>query len=445
MDRHWFGVPMAALAVASVASADAVAATTRRVPSEYPTIQAAMDVSVAGDEVLVAPGIYTDAQTRAPTGVATTACVFFSDGVTLRSEGGPGVTVIDMQQAAGPIPNVLYMLYLVSGDTIVEGFTITGVRPGDYSHGVLTAFGGLITFRDCVFRDMDAGNSTGAGIAANTDLRLEHCDFVNCLASGGGAIYHSNGRIEMFGCTFRACGSLAVWLDGVAGGVAESSHIEDCTFEDCWGTGTGALSVGNHHGGSTVRNCRFVRNVGGGSSSGGLGISGFPTTPKVVEGCLFWGNTAAGGNGIGGGLRAAGPVLIRGNTFYDNRAAGGYGAALDLTSGATGTASNNVFLANPSGNGAVYRAGPVTMSCNVYWLNEFGYAPWETDRMVDPLLCDPSAGEFGLTPGSPCLPEGSLGCGLIGAFGEECGTISVVPSTWSQVKAAYRGEEGGPR
>jgi hypothetical protein len=53
--------------------------------------------------------------------------------------------------------------------------------------------------------------------------------------------------------------------------------------------------------------------------------------------------------------------------------------------------------------------------------------------------------DFRVMVGSPCLPDGSIGCGLIGAFGEGCGAISVDRASWGEIKAAYRGEEGGSR
>jgi hypothetical protein len=106
-------------------------------------------------------------------------------------------------------------------------------------------------------------------------------------------------------------------------------------------------------------------------------------------------------------------------------------------------------VSNTSNGGAVsaYQI-PLVSACNVFWQNAPGtsYVPSPTDRIVDPLHCDPVAGDFELMAGSPCLPSGSIGCGLIGAFGEgSCGVISVDPKSWGEVKAAYRGEEGDTR
>ena len=64
-----------------------------------------------------------------------------------------------------------------------------------------------------------------------------------------------------------------------------------------------------------------------------------------------------------------------------------------------------------------------------------------SDVIADPLFCDPVNGEFTVDGASPCLPQNSNGCGLIGAHWQGCGVVSVDPSTWGQVKAQFRGEE----
>ena len=415
--------------------------TTRHVPSEHPSIQAALDSSAVGDTVLVAPGTYSDVEVRdLGTPSPWTACVFMPDGVVLQSEAGADVTLIEMTEAPGPQASVVVALNLSSLSTAIEGFTITTPLP---TRGVDLL--GRITFQDCIIRDTNAGQSSGGGVNANGYVTLIRCAFVNCRAFIGGAIYHANGRIEMYDCTVRDCGSVAAFLAGSSG--SESSYLERCTFEDNWATtGAGALGVSNF-GGTTIRECRFTRNEGGGTQ-GAVALGGFG--PKLVHDCLFFENRASGPNGRGGALRLGGPGTVVGNTFYGNTQvsnAGGGAVSFDNAIGGALALVNNIVAASGGVGGAIYANNiALASSCNVFWQNAGGtglhYTPGPTDRVVDPFFCDAGAADFRLMVGSPCLPEGSLGCGLIGAFGEGCGIISIEPTTWGQIKAAYRGEEG---
>jgi hypothetical protein len=82
------------------------------------------------------------------------------------------------------------------------------------------------------------------------------------------------------------------------------------------------------------------------------------------------------------------------------------------------------------------------MVCNVFWDNPggevSGFSLSPTDRVIDPVFCDPENGDVTLSPLSPCLPPNSLGCGLIGALGEGCGVVSIRPESWSVIKSRYR-------
>ena len=68
--------------------------------------------------------------------------------------------------------------------------------------------------------------------------------------------------------------------------------------------------------------------------------------------------------------------------------------------------------------------------------------PSPTDLGADPLFCDPAAGDFRVSAGSPCLPgSGHPSCTeRIGALGEGCGTIAVTPETWGKIKGQFRME-----
>ena len=60
-----------------------------RVPDDYETIQAGINVACEGDTVLVAPGTYTGQHNR--------DIDFLGKNLVLLSEGGPEVTIVDCQ------------------------------------------------------------------------------------------------------------------------------------------------------------------------------------------------------------------------------------------------------------------------------------------------------------------------------------------------------------
>ena len=71
----------------------------------------------------------------------------------------------------------------------------------------------------------------------------------------------------------------------------------------------------------------------------------------------------------------------------------------------------------------------ISVECSDMKGGEFNIEPWGTVNWMfnnfdlDPMFCDPGAGDFALTSGSPCLPGNHpIGweCGLIGAYGQGC-------------------------
>ena len=84
---------------------------THQVPSQYPTIQAAIDACISGDEILVAPGIYHE------------VLDYLGKSVAVRSSGGAFVTTID---ATGLGDAVVSFDLAEDSGAILDGFRITG-------------------------------------------------------------------------------------------------------------------------------------------------------------------------------------------------------------------------------------------------------------------------------------------------------------------------------
>jgi hypothetical protein len=418
-------------------------AATHRVPSEYATINNALDASAFGDTVLVAPGTYTDWENR-PGNISCAA--FLVDGVVLRSEGGSSVTIIDMQHEGEGFVSVIRGIDLLSDATRVEGFTIRGVLQG--APAILVVDSGKLTIVGCRIEDVGV-QVPGAGPSAlrsrYSDIEVIDCSFENCSATGGGAIGQLAGSTTISGCEFIGCGIATVYLDGQTGN-SPSATIVNSRFLANVST-AGALSISHHSGGVLLRGCRFEDNASlGPVGSGAAALIGTLSEPIAVEECVFINNRLTG-NGGGGALAIgllAGTVSVTGNTFYGSEVQNPFvGSAADFRGPFQLTFANNIIASSSPGPAvSILQGTMITSSCNVHWDNPGGntvnFPLGATDRVIDPDFCDPENADLTLSPLSPCLPPNSLGCGLIGALGEGCGIVSIAPESWSLIKSKYR-------
>jgi parallel beta-helix repeat protein len=139
-------------------------ATELLVPETYATIQAALDVAVAGDVVSVAPGLYPE------------NLRFASNGVTLRSRVRHGATI----QGSGHVVD----FYSYSGT--VEGFVITGAV--DPKAGVFTSDAAQVIRDNLITGNGDDGIHLSNGSFATIERNI----IIDNASSG----YHSGIRIR---------------------------------------------------------------------------------------------------------------------------------------------------------------------------------------------------------------------------------------------------------
>ncbi len=132
-------------------------AETRHVPSEYVTIQSAVDDCNDGDIVILAPGTYT--------GPGNRDIEFGGKAITVRSESGPQSCIIDCQ-GSDEDPHRGFAILVpvdVDANSVIQGLTITGGYMRKSSGGAIICTGSL-AIKDCVI----TGNVaiSGAGIAS---------------------------------------------------------------------------------------------------------------------------------------------------------------------------------------------------------------------------------------------------------------------------------------
>ena len=131
-----------ALATLSVVVPRVTNGETIRVPADYATIQLALDVAAPGDVVLVAPGTFTDTETRpvmtrGGNVVEARSVGFLPPGVTLRSEAGAEVTILQIDADGDALRWTLVALSAAEDPVTIEGFTLRGGRFG--SAGLILA------------------------------------------------------------------------------------------------------------------------------------------------------------------------------------------------------------------------------------------------------------------------------------------------------------------
>ena len=133
---------------------------------------------------------------------------------------------------------------------------------------------------------------------------------------------------------------------------------------------------------------------------------------------------------------------IEGNTILNSHQGGPSGGAAINATAANGELRNNVITGSTGAIAVRVATGNLTSECNVFWNNVegdvVGFTLDETDVVADPLFCDPTLGNYGVSEISPCLPENNPNCSdLIGVYGMGCGAISVEPMSWGRLKGMW--------
>ncbi|MFH0953305.1 MAG: choice-of-anchor Q domain-containing protein [Verrucomicrobiota bacterium] len=349
-------------------------------------IQDAVNAAADGALVLVSNGTYV-----------LSSQILVTNGITVASVNGQAASVVTGSATAG-------CFRLMHSNTVLRGFTIRGGHALQGA-GVYVYNGGRV--EDCTLMqnrtDVYYGG-LGAGIHVALDGLISGCTLISNVAyyGSGGGIYAAN-AVTVTNCVIRhnsadygggghAYGGLGGGLYLVNGGTVRGCVIE----QNGGGQGGGVYCIG-----SRIEGCRIVSNVtwfsydnqsayGGGiiesgsrienclvaynsAGSHGGGVSGSPS--GLVQNCTIVNNhdENGGGGGSGGGTYGAN---LRNCIVWGNTA----GASHDLCNYTNGTITYSDSSPLPAGTGNI---------------------------SSDPLFVNPSAGDFHLAAGSPCVDAGT--------------------------------------
>jgi len=298
--------PLGAAVCALILSSLAGAATIN-VPGDQPTLSAAVGAAVAGDEIVLADGVYTGAGNRNISIAAR--------NLDIRSASGdPTACVIDLQDSG------LAILFsgVASGTSNVEGITFRNGTGTSGRGGAIFSQNSNTRIANCVFESCDVTTGGGAIFGTQRSLIIEECVFdTNSASLFGGAIEVFNGiALTVDRCEFR--NNSASIGGGIELGGGSNTRIASCLFDSNTASGS-RFGFPTYGGGGVVvvsgaiaeiKNTTFVNNstdhVGAGDGGGGLFVS---NSTVDAYNCVFWNNSDLSGMGQDGQLKRTGGTL----------------------------------------------------------------------------------------------------------------------------------------
>lgn len=220
--------------------------TTIRVPDDQPTIQAAIDVSIDGDIVLVADGTYS--------GPGNRDINYGGRAITVRSANGPEATVIDCED----LGRGFEFLQREGPESTLEGFTITNAY--DYFGGAIRIYSASPTIKQCILTGNRAGGDGGGIECVFSSPTIIDCIIShNSAGSYGGGIRSSTSDFTLTNCIL---------------------------YENTATQGGGGFRFDNNSK-PTITHCTIANNSTPGN---GGALYCYTSDPRMTD-CIMWGNT----------------------------------------------------------------------------------------------------------------------------------------------------------
>jgi parallel beta-helix repeat protein len=269
------------------------AANVLNVPGSYPTIQAAIDASVNGDTVVVAPGTYFENVN------------FKGKLITVQSAQGPRVTTID----GGNLAPVVNFSTAETAAAVLQGFTLQhGNATGTYGYegaGVHINSASPTVVGNVITANTSCADGVGISIAfASPTIRDNtisgNTKQTGCSGQNGGGIYvrgAASAQIihnSIFNNTTDFGGGISLFAAG-------TPTLLDNTISN--------NNAGYYGGGIYIVNqsdATIVQNLITGNTSAGSGGGLYISPPSGTRGPLLVNNTLANNSGAESGLYLTG-------------------------------------------------------------------------------------------------------------------------------------------
>ncbi len=368
------------------------------IPAQYSSIQQALFFAFPSETVTVSPGIYEE------------NLHFLGKNLILRStnpldDNTTSNTIID----GGLLSAAITFKGTENESCMIKGFTIqNGARRNG---GGIRGNGTLATIQhNKIFGNYAQQGSGIFGCQGTIEKNVISGNF----AGGHGTLYGCNGTIR----DNIISNNTAIWSGGglcdcdglIENNSITDNHVRDSNFSfggglsECDGTIQNNNILRNHCSGfeiggggglagcnGTIQNNVISENIGSGIQSFGGGLSG---CSGIILNNIISGNSAQRGGGL-----SSSDGFIANNTIWGN-SAHWYGGGLYKC---PGRIRNCIIWQNTaSADSQLHDCPLISYSCIQDWADGTG------NISSDPLLVNPSNGDFHLLASSPCIDAGCL-------------------------------------
>lgn len=420
---------------------------------DFPTIQVAVNAALDGDVIQLGDGTFT--------GVGNRDIGYLGKAITVRSiSGDSSLCIIDCQGEGRGFS-------FESGEgasSVLQGVTVTNGFAGEFPRdgGGIFCWGSSPTLSRIVLLGNQAPDVGGGMYCGSSSPTLTDVVFLgNSSPQGqphsghGGGMYSEDSSPTLTNVTFSgntaqfsAGGMACYWGSAALTNVAFSGNsVAEGVGGGMWCTGllfptfVGVTFSENSPYGlvcdntsATLTHCAFL-----GNEQYGMWCVGY--TSATVTATTFSGN--------GGGIvcEAGASAALSNVTVADNSSFGILCQGEDSAIYAT----NTIVAFTSSGGGIV----PLDSTCDITLAccDIFGNAGGDWSGCIadqlgvrgnisqDPLFCreDNPEEPYTIDYDSPCAPDNSAGCGLVGAWHAACGEyVTIEQTSWGSIKAMYR-------